>query len=248
MTKLMMMVCPHDTIHEPERWYRLEQYLMQRLGTEVQFELSLDAVDFRENLPKAAIVYSNPTDQVAVLRDKGYLPIARPADQYDEVVFVANTDVATPTLEALQGAEIATVPALMPTYVAMHLLQDKGIQPAALHHKESWQGVISSIWGGDVRFGFIYKDTYDALSEQGKGMVHAFATSDTQKAYHTLNISPALAERKDEIAQLVLGMHNDAAGKELLTTLGIPQWLPVAESDLATMAAMMDMPLPTITE
>jgi ABC-type phosphate/phosphonate transport system substrate-binding protein len=239
MSKLTMMICPHDTIHEPERWYRLEKYLAQKLGVEVQFEMSLDFPDFHANITKADIIYANPTDHINILSGHGYLPLVRPASLCDEAVFVANTEIAGPTLESLQGVELATVKQLIPTHVALQALQLKGIAPGSLHHRDSWQGVISSVWNGEVQYGIVYKDTFDNLSEHGKSMVQAFATTDEGVAYHTIDIGPNLADRKDEITQIFLAMDSDEEGRAVLSELNLAKWQPVQQAELDKMVELM---------
>jgi phosphonate transport system substrate-binding protein len=239
MSTLTLMICPHDTIHEPERWYHLEKYLAQKLGIEMQFEMSLDFPDFHANIAKGDIIYANPTDHLNILSKQGYLPLVRPADLCDEAVFVANTEIASPTLESLQGVELATVKELIPTYVALHALKSKGIAPGSLHHRDSWQGVISTVWNGEAQYGIVYKDTYDKLSEHGKSMVNAFAATDEGIAYHTIDIGPGLADRKDEIMQVFLAMETDEEGRSVLNELDITKWQPVQQADLDKMAELM---------
>ncbi|NJP05203.1 MAG: phosphate/phosphite/phosphonate ABC transporter substrate-binding protein [Chloroflexaceae bacterium] len=243
MTKYTFMVCPHDTIHNPERWYELERYFIARLGTEVLFEMAIDFLDFQENVPKADIVYTNPSDRISILKAHGYVPVARPMNTYDEVVLVASTEVANPSINSLQGAEIATVTSLIPTHLSFDLLHRQGIKAGALHHKESWQAVISSVWNHEVEFGFVYKDTYDHLSDHGKSLINMFYVSDERKAFHTLEISPRLADRKSEIEQLLLGMDADAAGQTLLQTLDIEKWLPVTDEEMGIMEQLMSIEL-----
>jgi ABC-type phosphate/phosphonate transport system substrate-binding protein len=243
MSSLTLMICPHDTIHEPERWYHLEKYLAQKLGIEMQFEMSLDFPDFHANIAKADIIYTNPTDHLNILGPKGYLPLVRPADLCDEAVFITNNETANPTLESLQGVELATVKELIQTRVALHALQLKGIAHGPLHHRDSWQGVISGIWNGETQYGIVYKDTYDKLSDHGKSMVNAFATTNEGIAYHTIDIGPNLADRKDEIAQVFLAMDGDDEGRTVLKELDIAKWMPAQQAELDKMAELMAMDL-----
>lgn len=241
MQQLIMMVCPHDTIHEPERWYCLERYLIQHLGVNMQCELSLDFTDFRENLHKADIVYVNPSDRLKFLVDRGYVTIARPEALYDEVVFIANTEIEQPSLDLFRGADVATVTTLILTPLAVHVLREQGIEIGTLHHKDSWQGVVSSVWNGEVEVGFLSKDMYDGLSEHGRNLVTIVGTSDTRRTYHTVDISPKLAPRQAEIEQLFWQMHDDPEGREIVEALAIGRWLPVDPDELAHMADLMSV-------
>ncbi len=240
MSTFTFMVCPHDTVKEPDRWYRLEQQLIQQLGLEMQFELSLDFQDFHANLGKADIVYANPGDTLKLMQQQ-FVPLVRPQDKYDEAVFVASTELSAPTLESLSGAEIATVKSQIPTRIALHMLHERGIVPGALHDKDSWLSVISEVWNRAADYGIVYKDTYDNLSDQGKGMVQAIAESQERKAFHSIAIGPKLHDKQQEITAMLLAMDTDEKGKEVLAELSIAKWLPVTPEELAGMQQVMEM-------
>lgn len=235
MSRFTFMVCPHDTVHNPDRWYELVQYLVHHLSIEMQFNVSLDFEDFHEHLPEADMVYANPTDGLKLMVQQGFLPLVRPINLYDEAVLIANTEIVNPTIEALQGAQIATVTNLIPTKIALHMLARHSIQPAGLLNKDSWQAVISSVWNREVDFGIVYKDTFDSLSEHGKGLVNAFATSDERVAFHSIFIAPKLADRQAELQGLLLGMDTEADGQAVLTDLQIAKWLPVTSEEIGEM-------------
>ncbi len=241
MGKITLMVCPHDTANGPEGWYRLAQYLHQQLAVEVHFELALDFQDFHQHLDMADMVYVNPTDALSLIDTKGFMPLVRPLDGYDEMVFVANTDIANPELAALEGQVIATVQHVLPTNIALYLLKHHAITPAELIHHESWLSVIRSVWQNEVSYGIVYKDTYDELSEQGKAMIHPFFTSNEKMAFHTIAISPALQERQSQVADVLLAMDRDATGQDVLAELPrINKWLPVTADELTAMRHLIE--------
>lgn len=230
---LNLMVCPHDTANNPDRWYMFVQYLAQKLDDHINFEISLDFADFHDHMNNADILYANPTDSVTLIDTKGFAALVRPSNKFDEVVFVANEEVASPTLQSLDGAQIASVKSLLPTKIALHILDEAGIKPAEILDNDSWTSVISSIWRGEATYGIIYKDTYDELSEQGKGMVNVFSTSDEKIAFHNVVVGNNGLAKKADIEGALLAMHSDDKGKEVLTALGIDQWLATTPDDIA---------------
>lgn len=240
MSNLKMMVCPHDTASNPDRWFMVVQYLAQHLGEHLELEISLDFADFHTSLNQADIVYANPTDSLMLIEQKNFVALARPSNVYDEVVFVANTDVASPSLESLTGVQLASVESLQPTRLALHILREKGIQPAGIENHESWTGVISALWRGEAQYGLVYKDTYDELSEQGKGMVQAFEVSNERVAFHNVLVGNRGLEKQDTIQTMLLTMHTDEKGKEVLQELHMEQWLPTTQDELATMKRIME--------
>ncbi len=241
MSSAMMMVCPHDTVHNPDRWYRLEQYLVKQLGIEMHLEFALDFADFRENVPRAGIAYLNPNDCLQTRQQHGFVPLVRAAGQHDEATFVASPDVANPTLASIAGQKLVTVTSQIPTRIGLHMLHEQGIAPAEIINQESWQAVMSAIFRGEAQFGIMYTDSYDHLSDQGKSMAIPFATSDAQKAFHCLSVAPSLVARAADITATLAAMPNDPTGKEVLTELGISAWEPITDDQITAMENLMAM-------
>jgi hypothetical protein len=236
---LDVMVCPHDTANNPERWFLFVQYLAQHLDKHLQFDISLDFTDFRDNVNKADIVYANPSDTLKLLKD-GYVAVGHPSNLYDEVVFIANLDVAQPTLESLAGQPILSVAALQPTKLALHILAEKGIASAGITDCDSWTSVIGTIWRGEAQYGLIYKDTYSELSEQGKEMIQAFYTSDERISFHNILVGKNAAAMSDDIAALLLAMHTDEKGNSVLKELHVEQWVPTTPEQIAAIKHIME--------
>ncbi|NJP06492.1 MAG: phosphate/phosphite/phosphonate ABC transporter substrate-binding protein [Chloroflexaceae bacterium] len=237
MTTLRLMVCPHDTANDPDRWYTFAQYLSQQLHKQIDisvfFEISLDFQDFHEHMQSADIVYANPADTITLIDQQGGFALVRPDGHYDEVVFIANHAVDAPTLKSLQHVSIASVANLVPTKIALHMLAERSIEPQEVTHYDSWLSVIGAVWRDEVRFGLVYKDTYDELSEQGKQMTQAFLVSQEQKAFHALVLKPSAIPHRQVIESILLGMEHDEHGKEVLQELHMTHWVPIHEHEIA---------------
>ncbi len=236
---LALMVCPHDTASNPDRWFMFMQYLAQKLGIHLQFDISLDFNDFRDNLAKADLVYANPTDTVSLL-DQGFTAVARPADLFDETIFLASPTIDGPSLEDIAGKPFAGVRGLLPTKIALHILEERGITPSEVVDCESWTGVVGSIWREEYSYGLIYKDTYDELSEQGKGMVNAFFTSEEKVAFHSFVVGRNGSAHQETIQRALLEMHQDEQGKEVLQELHFETWADVPDDKIAKMRQIIN--------
>jgi ABC-type phosphate/phosphonate transport system substrate-binding protein len=201
----------------------------------IQFEIMLDFTDFHQHMHAADIVYANPIDSLTLIQQQHFVSLVRPAGVYDEAVFVANQEVANPTLAMLQDKPVASVCSMLPTKIARQMLSKEGINPADFVHCDSWTSVISSVWRNDMAFGIVYKDTYDELSEQGKGMVQVFATSQEQIAFHSLVVGNNALPFADTIKQILLTMPADERGKELLQEMNLSHWVETTQAELDAM-------------
>ncbi len=237
MSSVMMKVCPHDTIHEPERWTELAMYLNAATEAGLVFDISIDFPDFHEHLDQAGLVYANPSDTLNLVTNDQFIVLARPAGRFDEAVLVCNTEQEA-TLTGINGKPLSTVVSLLPTKIAIQMLAKQGIVPSELHPVDSWQAVIGCIWRGECQYGIVYKDTYDRLSEHGKSMVTLLAATNERVAFHSLLVGPALANRANALRETLFAMPNDPCGKALLERLKITAWEPVSEAALAAMQAL----------
>ncbi|HBE20624.1 MAG TPA: hypothetical protein DEG17_10895 [Cyanobacteria bacterium UBA11149] len=232
MHKLTLMVCPHDTAKNPDRWFRFVQYLNNHLSINVRLEISLDFQDFRNNLDGADIVYANPADTIYLLEQKQFLAVVRPINLYDEVVFIANHEIWNPGLDSLQMASVATVNSMLPTKLALKMLKDRGIVPSQLIDRSSWLGVVNSVSKNEASFGIIYKDTYDELSPKTQEMVTPFAVSDERVIFHVINISQNALKYKEELRKILVEMNINEAGKDVFKELKIEGWQTVTSEEI----------------
>lgn len=236
MSTLNLMVCPHDTAGNPERWFLVTQYMSLRLeDLSIHFDIAIDFADFHERFMEAEIVYANPNDGVKLVEKQGFQSFIRPHNIYDEVVFIANEEVENPSLEMLQGEEITTVTSMLPTNIGLRILDKHNIVPAGLNDKSSWLDVINSIRKNETRFGFLYKDTYDALSDFNKEALNAYFFSEEQIAFHSFYIAPDYAGEKEEIARVLLEMNSDPEGKQILEEMQLEKWVAVTPEEMESL-------------
>lgn len=235
MLPMNMMVCPHDTASNPDRWFRVTQYLGQRLDVHLHLQIALDFADFRAHVAQADLAYANALETLRLIDQCQWVPIVRPVNVFDEVVFVAGLETVSPSLADLARYPIASVAASMTTHLAMHILKRRGIQPAGIANFESWTGVIGALWRGEFQYGLVYKDTYDEFSEHTKSMVKVLEVSQERMVFHTMLVGNRGLEKQEAFRTAFLHMHHDEQGNELLHELGIAEWVPTDPAELDQM-------------
>lgn len=232
MNHLNLFVCPHDTATAPERWFRFTQYLNQQLDLGIHMKISLDFNDFHDNLAQADLVYANPADTIKLVTERKFIPLVRPANLYDEVVFVASATVTQPSLAAIAGADLSSVKSMLVTKVGLNCLQKQGVVPNSIHDQKSWLGVIHSVCSGEANFGLVYRDTYRSMAPKTRDMVQAFYTSDEQVAFHALLLNPDHSVHQERLKQALLSMKESPNGQSVLAELGIEAWWPLQAEQL----------------
>ncbi|NNJ11331.1 PhnD/SsuA/transferrin family substrate-binding protein [Chloroflexales bacterium ZM16-3] len=235
MKELTLKVCPHDTVRDPEGWYRLVQYLTARLDTKIHFQISIDFTDFHEGMSSADVVYASPSDAMTLIDTHGFCPLVRPSETYDEAMLVTSPDGPLPKLEAIHGATVVSVEDLLPTKLALKVLRERGITPANVANRDSWLSVVRSVWNGEAPFGILYRDAYEELSPQGREMIRILETTDVRGAFHILVARPDVCADLSDLTTTLLAMHSDPDGDTVLADLSIPGWSPVSDDQIAAL-------------
>jgi len=233
MEHLKLMVCPHDTAKNPENWFNFAQYLTQTIHHSFLFEKSLDFPDFHNQLTSSALVYANPQDSVKLIREHGYLPVARPSNLSDEIIFVANKNMQAPKVTDLTDKTVASVNSMMVTRVGIKCLLENNIKPLNIDHKESWMAVVKSIFRNEAEYGMIYKDFYEGLNGLSKSGLQKIGETSDGTIHHNLLTSPVLKNSMTDIQTCLLQMHqhNDKS-HEILTALHIDKFMPVSIDEI----------------
>lgn len=239
MNKMRFMVCPHDTAKNPERWFVFAQYLSRHMeGGGMVFSPSIDFADFHQELSAADVVYANPQDTYNLCKEHDYQLLARPSNLFDEAVIVATESEASHQLSDLESKEVLSVMSMLPTCIALSKLDAEGVQPAGIRNKDSWLAVMNGVRRGEAPYGFIYKDFFDGLNTLSQSAVNIVDTTSDGQAFHSLVVSPRLADKMDQLRSIVMRMHEDEVGAKVLAELGIVEWLPVGDDALERVAAL----------
>jgi phosphonate transport system substrate-binding protein len=233
MNNITFMVCPHDTAKNPARWFMFAQFLTQRIHNSIRFEQSLDFADFHEKLNSGGLIYANPQDSLALIKTHGYLPIARPVNLFDEIVFLASNSIEAPTLQDFADNTVISVTSMMVTQVGLKYLERLNIKPLEVLSRPSWMAVVKNIFRNENDFGLVYKDFYDGLTNLSKSGLQKVGETQDATIHHNFLISPALQTMKDTIQHYLLTMRNDSPqGAKILDNLGIQKLVPVSKNDI----------------
>jgi hypothetical protein len=240
MDKLNLMVCPHDTAKNPDRWFRFAQYLSLNIDQTVHLELAMDFQEFHQKMNDADIVYGNPSDTINLLKNN-FISVARSSNLYDEVVFIAHPDLDNPSLESFQGSKLVSVASMLATKVGLNALETQGIKTAEVIDKPTWLAVIKAIANKETEasLGFVYKDTYEELGAATKSLVKYIATSAQKKVFHQLVLSSKATQIHKKLTSTVLEMNQNPKGKDILGELNIEQWIVPTESEIDTIKQLV---------
>ena len=241
MSSMNLMVCPHDTAGDPIKWFGFALYLTKYCNTSTKYYKCLDFVEFHTKMSEADIVYANPQDSLELLEKHDFVPIVHSTNLFDEIVFIANNDVDSDSLEVLNGSDCISCNGMMVTRVGIKGLLDKGIKPNKIYSKDNWMAVVKAVSQGEMPYGFVYKDFYDGLNKLSKSMVTKIGETNERSIFHSVFISKDHLDKKEALTQILTQAHKDEKGKETLSSVNVEKFITVTKEEVSGFKSLLDL-------
>lgn len=225
-------------------WFIFNTWLQKSLGEAIHFEpyenFQTQRLAIRDD--KIDIIYANPYDASALVRDKGFLALARPRAKADEALIAVREDSPIRAIEDLKpGVRLSTT-----DDPDVHMMCMIMIEPADLNRdnvrieiKENYVIVAKDLIKDQADAGFFLAETYADLSEVIRKQLRVIIRSQIHVVHHMFLVAPHMAERRDEITDLLCGMEKSPAGKATLADIGIAGWDRIDTEEVEFMIDLM---------
>lgn len=227
-------------------WYVFNTWLQRKLDSRIHLELYDDFEAQRQAIAedKIDLIFANPFDAAMLVRDKGFVAIASPAGKRDEVVIATSQESPFQRVEDLQpGVRVSETQDPDVNLIGTILLEPADLKPSDLAPTKASTYVLVAkhLLQGKADIGFFLKEAYDDLSQVIRKNLRVLVTSQISVVRHVLLVGPRFFERKEELRQLLLGMHNDQPqGPGVLESLGFSAWETQTDEDTEFMIDLMD--------
>lgn len=173
---------------------------------------------------EVGLIYANPFDAAALIREKGYRVVARPIGKSDEMVIVSSAKSEIHSLDAIQpGNKVAMADNRDVKLIGLRLLEAVDILEADLDFQitESYQAAARQVIQGQVEIGFFLAEVFNSLSKLTKAQLNVLIESDLADICHVVLIKDNV-EHADVLANVILSLQTTEEGKALLAELGMP--------------------------
>jgi phosphonate transport system substrate-binding protein len=237
-----LSVCPHDTAKNLLGWFTLNTYLQRNLGTGIHFEPQDNfLVERQAVLDKPFhVVYANPYSALCFARDKGFVPVARPAGVVDETVVVRKAGAAP-----VDGPRIASATDKLVIHdLGLDVLRALDIDAARASFKfvGNHLNAAKAVLQDEADLGFVFNETWAGLAAATRAQLEVVGESHGGRAFHCFMVSPEWADKREAIQRILCNMHLDPSGKRVLDDLHFERFEPVGEEVLAPLAALIGQP------
>lgn len=210
-------------------WYIFNTWLQKKIDANIHIDMVNSFSELSQAIDKGTIdlIYANPCDIAKLVREKSFIPIAKPVGVQDETVIISRIDSSVTDIEAIQsGVKIAMTDVPDVNTIGMIMLEPADIDPSDIEAQvcSNYITVAKKVINGEADIGFLLADAFEEFSNLVKKQVQPLITSKIHVLHHALLCSPDFSEKQSIFQESLLSMNNDSKGLDILKNLEIEKW------------------------
>ena len=244
MTTHNMLIAPDFSPERFAGWHMFNTLIQKRANLNMHLNIPASHAE-QETLIEAGdiqIIYANPFDAAALIREQGYRAVARPIGKSDEMVIAAAANSDINHLEDIhKGATVAMADNRDVKLIGLRLLEAVDIEESDLNWDitETYQAAARKVIKGDAQAAFFLAEIFHSFSRLTKAQLSVLIESDLADISNVLLIKDDFPDAQIFI-EAILDLHSDDDGKEALTELGMPEGFEaMSEEDAEFMIDLM---------
>ena len=241
----LFTVSPDFTPDHLSGWYIFNTWLQRQTEAAIHLEMYDNFRIQREAIEEDSVdlIYANPYDATMLIRDKGFLPLAKPTGISDEaIIAISAENLAEDVAHLGDKIKVAFTDDPDVRMMGMIMLEpgDFDSSNMDLETVDTYVLVAKEIIQGKSDVGIFLAEAFDSLSMMVKKQLRVLVRSEISVIHHSLMLGPKLADRRDEFQQILLEMNSNEKGKGVLESLGFSGWEIYDEEEAEFMIDLMD--------
>ncbi len=241
-----LAISPDVNVRNITDWFIFNTKIQRITGEPVQATTYDDFADLQKAFVegRADLVFANAANTATLVRDRGYVPLAAPAEVSNEAaIVVADSSDLHQVTDLGASVTVAATDAPDVERICRILLEPADLTPesVSLTIKPNPVLVAKAVLTGQVDAGFLPREAFDELSQVVQRQLRVLISSKIYVVRHSLLLSPALAARADVLWEGLAAMSANERDRELLAALGAPNgWQRLSQEDAEFMIDLMD--------
>ena len=226
-------------------WYIFNTWLQKALDLPIHLELypSFEAQREAIRQDKVDMIYANPYDAAMLIREKGFVAVARPMGKGDEAVVAVAADAPYSQVDDLKpGLRLAVTNDPAVNLLGMMMLEPAELDASNLEVQrvESYPVAVKLLLRGEADLAFILKEALEKLTDATRRQLKVLVESQIGDLYHTFLVGPRLAEKREAIRSALVNMAAEPKGKDVLENLGFEGWEAVTPEEAEFMLNLIE--------
>ena len=209
-------------------WHMLNTVLQRRSGLGLHLLTPATASEQAALIAQgtADAVYANPFDAASMVREAGYVAVARPIGKSDEMVIATGAASPAQTLEDLRpGCKIALTDNQDVKLIGLRLLEPADLTEDDVQWQwvDTYQAAARLAIKGEVDASFFLAEAFHSLSRLTMTQLRPLIESKLADISHVLLIHPRMGDGLDRLRDALLPLAGTPDGQPVLDALGMPQ-------------------------
>lgn len=218
-------------------WHLLNTQLQKRTGLGVHLLMPQDTPEQDKHLAadEVDLMYANPFDAVELIRDRGFIPFARPIGESTEVVIASSSETGIHTVEELQPGDLIA----LTSNDDVKLISLRLLEPADLTEDQvqwvpadSYQAVARLLLQGKAKAGLFLASAYHSFGRLTKSRLELLVESSLKDISHVLVAHPRVDEASlKKIRETLLGIGSQPGDEHVLADLGLTKGFEAVDQE-----------------
>ena len=241
---LTFTVSPDFDVRHLPGWYVVNTWLQRQSAQPVALQTFEDFAALHRAVDEDRIdlIYANAFDAARLVRDRGFIALARPHGRADEAVIAVTSASRYQRVEDLpRGVRIAATDNPEVRMMSMLLLEpaDLDVDQAAIEYHPNLVMVAKALLYDEAEIGFFLAATFDELSSAVRSQLRVLVRSEIFVISHLFLVHPRLAPLANAFRHCLMMMDTDVKGIAALDDVGIRRWEPVEQEEVEFMIDLM---------
>ena len=207
-------------------WHMFNTQLQRALDTTIHLQTPAGYREQQELLDSetVALVYANPFDAGSLMRDKGYIPLAKPDLPSDQVLVVANAQSAFAALGDLPADSRVLITANRDMEsIGLDVLQGTAITADSVQwlHARTFTELARRLMANEAEIGLFLASSFRGLNTGTQGSLKILFETEFEDFGHVMLLHPDFADQADKLRAALLNMAQSPVSRMTLADLGM---------------------------
>lgn len=240
---LSLLIAPDFPPEFFANWHMFNTQLQRALDTTIHLQTPAGYREQQELLDSEtiALVYANPFDAGSLMRDKGYIALAKPDLPSEQVLVVANAQSAFASLGDLPADSRVLITANRDIErIGLEVLQGSAITADSVQwlHTRTFPELARRLMANEAEIGLLLARSFRSMNASTQGSLKILFETEFNDFGHIMLLHPDFAEQADALRAALVNMVQSPVNKMTLEDLGLPKGFVavVAESEAVAAA------------
>ena len=207
-------------------WHMFNTQLQRALDTVIRLQTPTGYREQQDLLDSetVALVYANPFDAGSLMRDKGYIPLAKPDLPSDQVLVVVNAQSAFAALGDLPADSRVLITANRDMEsIGLGVLQGTAITADSVQwlHARTFTELARRLMANEAEIGLFLASSFRGLNTGTQGSLKILFETEFEDFGHVMLLHPDFADQADKLRAALLNMAQSPVSRMTLADLGM---------------------------